>query len=372
MTLRPRPWSTGDVGSFAHRTLAVRVPRILEDTVAHNVAAANAAFTDEVKAACAALHQELTCGVLRPLRDDATAGHAADRAAWDAACAPHVGKSWLDLPWYFAESFFYRRLLEAVGYFRPGPGFGRDPFLVVKQAEEAHMLPRLQAAQASPLPLEALLHLSLWGNRADLSYTAGRAFGEVGDAADLLVDDTVAAAARLRGARRAAFLLDNAGTELAFDLLLADALAAFGLEVELFAKDHPFFVSDATAVDVERTRRLLATPPLPVWSHPFMTSSGFLFQDEMPADLVAALAGFDVVIAKGDANYRRLVGDAPWPHATPVAEAMDFPAPVLALRTLKSEVAVGLDDEAVGRARARDPDWLVDGRFGLVQLCGPA
>lgn len=350
----------------------MRVPKILEDTVARNTVARNtvarntarAAFTDEVKAACRALHEELTGGTLRLLVEDAP-----DRARWDHACAPHVGKSWLDLPWYFAESFFYRRLLEAVGYFT-GPAAGVDPFLVVKEAEEAHMLPRVRAARTKNPSLEALLHLSLWGNRADLSYTAGLAFGDVGDATDLLVDHTAAATHRLAAARRVAILLDNAGTELAFDLLLAEELAKEH-EVVLFAKNHPFFVSDATPVDVERARVLLGTAPLPSIAHPFMTSSGFLFQDEMPSDLIALLAGFDMVIAKGDANYRRLVGDAPWPHATPVEEAMDFPAPVLALRTLKSEVAVGLSDEVAAQARARDAEWLVNGRFGMIQCSQP-
>jgi hypothetical protein len=27
-----------------------------------------------------------------------------------------------DILWYFAEAYFYRRLLEAVGYFQPGEG----------------------------------------------------------------------------------------------------------------------------------------------------------------------------------------------------------------------------------------------------------
>jgi hypothetical protein len=46
---------------------------------------------------------------------------------------------------------------------------------------------------------------------------------------------------------------------------------------------------------------------------------------------------------KGDANYRRLIGDALWPHDTPFAHVLSyFAAPLLALRTLKSEVCVGL------------------------------
>lgn len=356
----PRPWSTGDAGSFAQRTLEVRVPQILEDTVAQNAAR----FPSAVLERCAALLLELRQGPLRPLTEDAP-----DRAAWDAACAPHVGRSWLDVPWYFAESFFYRRLLEATQFF--GTRSGMDPFFDVKQREEQAMLPRVRAIRdalgTSFEPLCALLHASLWGNRADLSYAVGRAFGEEGAATDLLVDHTAEVLAALGQASQVALLLDNAGTELACDLLLADALARRGIHVVLFAKAHPFFVSDATPVDVERTRALLGLDRLPVVAHPFMTSSGFLRIEIMPGDLITSLSQHDLVLVKGDANYRRLVADAPWPFATPAEQAMAFPAPLVALRTCKAEVLVGVPDAITERARSTGADWITNGRFGLVQ-----
>lgn len=361
--VRPRPWSTGDAGSFAHQTLAVRVPQILKDTVEAN-ARGNWPFPDDVLRACDDLYDELVRGKLRLLREDAS-----DRSAWDAAAAPWVGKSWLELPWYFAESFFYRRLLEATGYF--GARAGLDPFLVVKEEEEKRMLPRIQDARARRPSRSELLYLSLWGNRVDLSYSAGRAFGDAGADADVLVDDSVAALALLETAPSVGILLDNAGTELAFDLLLAAALADAGLAITLFAKPHPFFVSDATDRDVERTARLLGLRPQEVVVHPFLTSSHFLLTDELTAhapDLSARLSACSLVISKGDANYRRLVGDAAWRHDTSVIDAMDFPAPLLALRTCKAEVAVGLSHDVVARAQARDPRWLVSGRFGMIQL----
>ncbi len=339
-----RPWSTGDAGSFAHRTLAVRVPKILDDTVAQNPS-----FHEDIRARCAALRAELTGGRLRGLLEETP-----DRAAWDVACAPHVGKSWLDVPWYFAESFFYRRVLEAVRFFETG----EDPFLAVKLSEERRALPRARPLVDARPPLPALLHAALWGNRADLSYTAGLAHGDRGDAGDLLVDDTAAAVELLGG--RTAILLDNAGTELCFDLLLADTLGAV-----LFAKAHPFFVSDATPADVERTRAALGLPARELLAHPYMTSSGFLSRRDMPADLTDALASFDAVVVKGDANYRRLVGDAPWPVDTPFASVVDFPAPVVALRTLKAEVALGIERPPA------DADWMVSGRYAVIQSSRP-
>ena len=57
---------------------------------------------------------------------------------------------------------------------------------------------------------------------------------------------------------------------------------------------------------------------------------------------------------KGDLNYRRLVGDRLWPPTTPFADVTAyFPGPVAALRTLKSDVIVGLDARTRGGPRRR-------------------
>jgi hypothetical protein len=89
----------------------------------------------------------------------------------------------------------------------------------------------------------------------------------------------------------------------------------------------------------------------------------------MPDDLYQELAAAHLVISKGDANYRRALGDAHWSATTPVTEIVGgFPAPIVFLRTCKSEVIVGL---APGQAEAlttRDPAWLVNGEWGMVQF----
>ena len=45
-----------------------------------------------------------------------------------------------------------------------------------------------------------------------------------------------------------------------------------------------------------------------------------------------------------------------------------FPCPVCALRTLKAELGCGMDAEQVERAKSLDDQWLVNGRFGVVQF----
>lgn len=62
-------------------------------------------------------------------------------------------------------------------------------------------------------------------------------------------------------------------------------------------------------------------------------------------------------LSDGDANYRRLLGDRVWALDTPFAEvAAYFPAPLLALRTLKAELGCGISQAASARAAAEDPE----------------
>ena len=84
------------------------------------------------------------------------------------------------------------------------------------------------------------------------------------------------------------------------------------------------------------------------------------------------LAGLDLTIAKGDLNYRRLVGDCHWPATTPFADlAGHFPTAVGALRTLKSDVAAGVDPGVVARLDASGEPWRISGAYGLVQFTAP-
>ena len=93
----------------------------------------------------------------------------------------------------------------------------------------------------------------------------------------------------------------------------------------------------------------------------------------MPVDLRDDLSAADLVISKGDANYRRLLGDRHWPHDTPFADVVAyFPAPLVALRTLKSECVCGLPPGRSELVYETDPEWMINGRWGLVQFVIPA
>jgi len=405
----PSPLWTSEPSSFARNTFLVRIPRILQETIQENN------FPPDILGAMKTLHDELARGNITALAEDAP-----DRNFWNTISRDYIGRSWLDVPWFWAETFFYRRVLEASQYFQPGNWHLVDPYRVKKQ-KELETAPRALNAALEALPndppsrFERLLHNALWGNRIDLSYNVAANIEQRAHDAErenILVDDTARVWELLRGgSRKIAFITDNTGTELLNDLALADflldegngvgALATaqgdreepalslskgrpYASEIVLHLKAQPYFVSDAMPRDVEmsidalahgdeyaaalahRLRGYVATSRLKLTTHWFYTTCLFYFQ--LPRDLIAQLAEMDLLILKGDANYRRLVGDAHWqPDASFRDATRYFPAPFVSLRTLKAEVVLGLKPgqaEILGR---EDADWMVNGRRGVIQ-----
>jgi len=387
----PGPLMTSEPGSFAHNTFKVRVPRILDEIVELN------RFPSEVLSAMRSLRNEIMSGHINPITEQAI-----DQMFWNTASEPWIGKSWLEAPWYWAESYFYRRVLEACHYFQPGERYLIDPYTPQKMSELApDAAPHTLAIKLTALPQEqparitALLHNSLWGNRTDLSYNVANTLGTAGvmwdaePSANLLVDDSAIVLDKLLSpaCRQVTVITDNAGTELLMDLALVDELLSCGLveRVEMVLKEQPFFVSDAMVSDMRSTIAVMQKSPEPLHSlgmrlehyidagrlvltsHWFFTTC--LFYAQMPPDLRASLGRANLVILKGDANYRRLLSDACWLPATSFAKATDyFPAPFVALRTLKAEIIVGLPEGAAERLTQQDPDWRVNGRRGVIQM----
>ena len=78
----------------------------------------------------------------------------------------------------------------------------------------------------------------------------------------------------------------------------------------------------------------------------------------------------DLAFVKGDANYRRLLGDCTWDLSAPFGDVVGayFPCPVCALRTLKAEIGCGMAKAQTERASKLDENWQVNGRFGVVHF----
>ncbi|QNP69519.1 protein-glutamate O-methyltransferase family protein [Streptomyces roseirectus] len=375
-------------GSFRRGVLAERHPAIIRQV--------REAFPydAEVRRALDELAVNCTRGALEPLPDEA---HDLDRwRAW--GLDGHLGTSWYDVPWLWSESYFYRQLLQAVGYFGPGVWQGVDPFRPMKLAElesaetEAELAALDDLAERSATERgRALLHGSLWGNRADLGFRLSDAGAEERAAVSgLVADDSDALWAALKDATVLCLVADNAGRELVPDLLfLAHLLTEHQIErAVLHVKPYPYYVSDATFDDVlDAVRALVAAPgaagefgrrlwaalsdgTLVVRAHPFSASP--LPYADMPDDLRADFAGASVTVFKGDLNYRRLVGDRLWAPTTPFADVTAyFPGVVAALRTLKSDVITGLSAETEAALTASEGQgWRIGGTRALIQVRG--
>lgn len=217
-----------------------------------------------------------------------------------------------------------------------------------------------------------MCEICLWGNATDLSLLTSLTYEDIqklqGSEArkasekNILVNDLEAVYDVLRKAkhagkkeRRVDIVLDNAGFELYVDLILAGYLLSSGLAtvVVLHPKSIPWFVSDVLPADFAALLSALADPkrfyetpsdddklqdktPSPL-SDKDVVDMSFLFQEwahmhaegqlimrsnrfwthpgsywRLPSvepDLYEDLKTSEVVIFKGDLNYRKLTGD---------------------------------------------------------------
>ncbi|MFF0477503.1 damage-control phosphatase ARMT1 family protein [Streptomyces sp. NPDC004284] len=378
---------SNEPGSFAWGVLAKRHPALIQQV--------RDAFPygRQQHEALDALLDEITNGVIEPL---APGEH--DRECWADWGQEHFGRSWYEAPFLWAESYFYRRLLGAVGYFGTGPWQGVDPFAPFKQAElrgeaveeELRALDALASVPADERAA-ALLHASLWGNRADLGFRVSAGEPAAGDAAvsALVADDSAVLWQLLPvgGSSTVAVVADNAGRELIPDLILIDHILEqrHAEQVVLHLKPYPYYVSDAMTADVVDCLRRLTEAPgeasaiggrlwkamaagsLEVRTHPFFCAP--LPYEEMPEDLRGEFESATLTILKGDLNYRRLVGDQLWDAKASFADLTAyFPGAVAALRTLKSDVIVGLEQEVLDGLERSGAAWRTSGTHALIQV----
>jgi hypothetical protein len=380
----PEPLRANEAGTFTEDSVVRRLPEIAATALAENDLVADR--TAVLEQLIEEINHGAVTALAEPLADEAP--------AWEDYVAPHLGMTWLDVPWFFAETYFYRRLLAATGYWQPGPGQGVDPFASKKQKDLDAGVPLAGRLAQLLGDLPILLSASLWANRVDRSMwptgdqqAAARTAEILGldRSQRLLVDDTERVVELLSGGSSNIHLvLDNSGAELVADLVLTAELLNRGNRLTIHAKPHPIFVSDVTLPDLERTINRLGSEPGPArdiaqtlmrartsgtlvaTTHPFWVSPLAFW--ECPSDLIDDLSAADIVIIKGDANYRRLLGDLHWGPTTPIAEIVRPLQPIVALRTSKSLVAAGVTPETVSSAEKADPKWMSSGEWGMIQF----
>jgi len=341
-----------------------------------------------------------------------------DHDTWSAEWPPHRGTRWHDMEWFFGETYGFRLLLERTRYFETGI----DPFLPLKQREidsgsaflpiqrffapgspaEALLdtsvpasasVPRDRTAPDAHILLEEAIHLSMWGNKADISFASG---GELdhssGDRELLILDHSGDGARRILADaapdRPVHIIMDNSGAELAGDLVLALVIVALtGARVVLHPKLYPTYVSDTTAQDIHHVLRvaadsedatvrrfaattapLLDSPSISIAPDDYWCTTRFMA--DMPPRIARHLSDASIVIVKGDFNYRRVMRDTIWPANTDPRAASDIrlPVPLLLLRTLKSDCLVGVPESTSSVLDTDEPGWRTAGRRGVIQL----
>ena len=238
--------------------------------------------------------------------------------------------------------------------------------------------------QAERLLFTEMCEICLWGNATDLSLLTSLTYEDIqklqgADARKkaedkILVNDLPAAYKVLKEAQKSGkkdrwvdIVLDNAGFELFVDLILAGYLLAAGLatQIILHPKSMPWFVSDVIPADFAALLSALASPQnfystpdehtgqvnVPL-SEKESSDLSFLFQHwaqfhaegqlllrpnlfwtsaqsywHLPQSeprLYEDLKNSELVIFKGDLNYRKLTADvrAPFPLLLPLIACM--------------------------------------------------
>jgi hypothetical protein len=369
----PPPIAAYAEGSFAHFTVKRRLPKILADVIAEldEGGRADPRWSD--------LRSAIVDGGEIDLRL-----LSGSTPFWQRRLAALAGQRWSEQSFFDLEFLFYHAINSIALDLLPG----FDVFASVRRAALFAALPRVASVLESTedLALEPALLLAVTGNESDLSQIA-RDYPGVGGGT-MLKDERRNLTARLgAGSGTVHLIADNAGAELCFDLVLVDVLLAARLgPVAMHVKPWPMFVSDALIADVEETidsfckhdtgSRLAAAGQRlqqavregalvlhndADWGEP-------RHMDALEPDLAASLRAGNLVLAKGDLNYRRFFADRAWPADTSVKEAsVAGGMHAFALRVLKSDSIVGLDSPQVAHLHAVDPGWRSNGKYSILQ-----
>eukprot|EP00466_Bigelowiella_natans_P011093 jgi/Bigna1/83188/fgenesh1_pg.103_\ len=293
---------------------------------------------------------------------------------------------WPELPALFSEAYAYRRVTEIAGV----PTTGRDYMLsekyriVRKSAQNIHKLIKMKSEKVGAWNLEnfrEFLHASTWASGADtIKYgpSIDTAFGVAAPGKEMIIDETkhvyeymsaITQNASCPGRGKIAIVTGNSGFELLSDLVLATWLLDSFIvnNVVLVMRDRPVALQ-AWAGDLEilldalvkynephRERindlydfginvdRLLNSKKLEVMESSFLSTPTPYFDYDLPQDLLETLQFSDLVIMKGDFQWRKVTGDREYPSSARFSEiAGYFPAPLVSLRVVETPSLFGM------------------------------
>ena len=350
--------------------------------------------------------------------------------------------SWHNAPWLWSECYMYQLLnlwfqqTQKLGIFDvfgrlKSRAFQQSSFGVLELCKRYEVLGKQLAAGSADKDAQRLLFvefavISLWGNASDLSLFAGNVTLEdiksmqgakvrKKNEEKILVNDIEEAWRQIEGCpgARVDFVLDNSGFELFSDLCMSLFMLDSGLAkiIVLHCKEMPWFVSDTMPKDfdellqqledpaffsdirkepadrqsiqyvVARLKHYVSSGQISTQHHPFWTSCEAFWSIPHVSDLYIELKKSDLIIFKGDLNYRKLTADLDWDSTTPftnaIQELASLQLPILALRTCKSDVVVGLpagvNEELIKTYKEMGNEigelWRPSGKWGVISFC---
>ncbi|SCV05679.1 LANO_0H12794g1_1 [Lachancea nothofagi CBS 11611] len=293
----------------------------------------------------------------------------------------------------------------------------------------------LADAETLEILFKEFVEISLWGNATDLSLLTNATLEDIkslqGEAArkasesKILINHTSKAWNQLKSSqhKRVDFVLDNSGFEVYADLMLALFLLDTGIAKQcvLHAKDIPYMVSDCMIKDFELLLQdmqssdffdlkqlkdeeqsgresldfLVKTLKQHVQSGQLTFTQDTFWALDLDyshidpsetkyhgAQIHQELLQSDLVIFKGDLNYRKLTGDRKWARTTKWETAIGPLASnglkTLSLRTCKADVVVGLEpgvDEKLcsewTSVKKTEPGswWASSGKYAVICFC---
>ncbi|KAI2895520.1 hypothetical protein CBS63078_8537 [Aspergillus niger] len=287
-----------------------------------------------------------------------------------------------------------------------------------------------------------MCEICLWGNATDLSLLTSLTYEDIqklqgaearkSQEKNVLINDIPVVYDVMNKVRqdkgaggRVDIVLDNSGFELYVDLLLAAFMLSTGLasKVLLHPKSLPWFVSDVVPADFTDLLMAVSEPEsffggdiknkeqetgtvlkehekggldflcaqwnafrksgkLIVQENPFwITANSYWRLPYIAPGLFGELRESDLVIFKGDLNYRKLTGDVKWDPTTSFSEAIGplgqgSGVRTLALRTCKADVVVGLaegQDEGLRNAHhsesaPKERRWAWTGKWAVASF----
>ncbi|KAF3989205.1 hypothetical protein FT663_02906 [Candidozyma haemuli var. vulneris] len=349
--------------------------------------------------------------------------------------------TWLTGPWLYLECYLYQLInvwflntkkLQKFDIFESAKvdAFKQSGFGVIELCQRVKLLSQqLNEKEAEEQALELLftefIDISLWGNATDLSLLAGNVSlqdikslqgAEVRKKNEekIIVNDTQKAWKHYLSSSRERIdiVLDNSGFELFADLCLTLFLLEAKLvkNVVLHCKQIPWFVSDTMPKDfdlllaqlgdeqffddlrrddsakeavtflLEKLKFYAGKKQITTQAHEFWTSCENYWVIPHQKDLYEELKKSNLIIFKGDLNYRKLTGDLHWDTTTPFTKAIQDLAssglPILSLRTCKADVVVGLpaglNEKLIEEYKSQGNEigefWTASGKWAVISF----